>query len=249
MNNEYINKQLNHKSIRKFKNQAVPKEIIDTLLQVASRTSTSSFMQSASIINIYDKSIKKAISIIGKQGYIEESGHLFIFIADHYRNTQIIKEKKSINNVVPSMDKLIVSFSDAILMAQNVLNAAEQLGYGGVLLGSILNDTEKLIEILNLPEYTFPVLGLAIGIPDQEPQLKPRLPLQLISFDDKYQIKENYTSILNEYDEIVTTYYDLRDSNNRVDTFTNQVARVYSSNLNKRADIQNVLIKQKLLNK
>src|SRR5699024_5190710 len=40
------------------------------------------------------------------------------------------------------------------------------------------NDPQKIIEVLNLPKMTFPVLGLQIGIPDQEPQLKPRLPLK-----------------------------------------------------------------------
>ena len=48
-------------------------------------------------------------------------------------------------------------------MAQNVVVAAESLGIGTVYLGSILNDIEKLCELLKLPKYTFPVVGLALG--------------------------------------------------------------------------------------
>ena len=75
---------------------------------------------------------------------------------------------------------------DAILALQNALTAIESMGLGGVVLGSIKNDPEKLIQVLDLPKMTFPILGLQVGIPDQEPQLKPRLPLDQITFDNNY---------------------------------------------------------------
>ena len=62
------------------------------------------------------------------------------------------------------------------IAAQNVVVAAESLGMGTVYLGSILNDNAKLSELLKLPKYVYPAVGLAVGWPDQEPQLKPRLP-------------------------------------------------------------------------
>lgn len=52
--------------------------------------------------------------------------------------------------------------------------AAYSLGLGCVILGSLLNNIPGLIDVLNLPEYTYPVLGLAIGKPDQNPTVKPR---------------------------------------------------------------------------
>src|SRR5699024_10946637 len=85
------------------------------------------------------------------------------------------------------------------------------------------NDPQKIIEVLNLRKMTFPVLGLPIGIPDQEPQLKPRLPLKFIACDNDYP-KEIKLSDLSDYDQEVTTYYDLRDANRRIDSFTNQIA-------------------------
>src|SRR5699024_4422207 len=89
------------------------------------------------------------------------------------------------------------------------------------------NDPQKIIEVLNLPKMTFPVLGLQIGIPDQEPQLKPRLPLKFIAFDNDYP-KEIKLSDLSDYAQEVTTYYDLRDANRRIDSFTNQIAGLNS---------------------
>ena len=58
-------------------------------------------------------------------------------------------------------------------MAQNLVTAAESVVLGTVYLGSILNDSEKICELLKLPELTFPVIGLGIGYPNQNPQLKP----------------------------------------------------------------------------
>lgn len=72
-------------------------------------------------------------------------------------------------------------------MAQNVVTAAESLGLGTVYLGSILNDSERICEILNLPELTFPVIGLGIGYPNQKPQLKPRMDMRLRVFENSYK--------------------------------------------------------------
>lgn len=41
------------------------------------------------------------------------------------------------------MDNFFSSFTDACLMAQNIVNGAEAMDLGAVYLGSILNDSEK----------------------------------------------------------------------------------------------------------
>ena len=68
--------------------------------------------------------------------------------------------------------------------------AAYSLGLGCVILGSLLNDVPALIDLLNLPEYTYPVLGLAIGKPDQDPALKPRMPRSMQFFENEYPSNE-----------------------------------------------------------
>ena len=75
---------------------------------------------------------------------------------------------------------------DATLAIQNMMNAVESMGLGAVLLGSINNQPKELIKVLDLPKMTYPVLGIQVGIPDQDPQLKPRLPLDKIVFENEY---------------------------------------------------------------
>lgn len=57
-NNFTIDKQLNHRSIRKFKDQTLSKDQLETLYKVFSQTPTSMFMQNATLIHITDEKKK-----------------------------------------------------------------------------------------------------------------------------------------------------------------------------------------------
>ncbi|NLB34072.1 MAG: hypothetical protein GX818_10005 [Tissierellia bacterium] len=80
---------------------------------------------------------------------------------------------------------------------------------GAVFLGSVLNDAERLIEILELPELTMPVVGLGIGYPNQNPQLKPRMEMGMRLFANTYKSIDNYLEGIKDYDDEMQTYYDL----------------------------------------
>lgn len=242
--NEVINLQLNHKSIRKFKSKEIPQDIINTLVDVARHTATSNFMQSYSIICLKSPEKKAKLATICNQPYVAEASHVFIFVADQYRNQQIAKENNQETSVLNNMDRYMVAMTDAILAAQNVNLAAESLDLGTVFLGSILNDNQEVIDLLNLPELTFAVLGLAIGYKDQEPQLKPRLPKDMIFFEEEYQVIDNYTDKLKDYDELVTSYYDLRNANQRIDSFTHQITDGMNRKPEKRLKIKSDLENQ-----
>lgn len=242
--NETIKTLLNHKSIRSWKEDPIDEEIMQTLFEVANRTSTSNGMQNASIIRVKDQGIKDEITNLAKQKYLATAPEFLVFIADNHRNTQIIQEKEGEKNYANDSDRFFQAWTDACLMAQSIAVAAESLGLGIVYFGSILNNQEKLIEILDLPENTFPVVGMGIGYPNQEPQLKPRIKTEQKVFIDKYQTKESYLEELAEYDKEMQTYYDLRDANKRVDSFTNQVVTKNSGETEKRSEIFSNIKKQ-----
>ena len=225
--NETIKTQLNHRTIRAFKDQPLTKEEVDLLVEVAQRTSTSMYLQAYSIISVTDPELKKALAAVSGQPYVATSGHLFVFVVDQRRNTEIAKALGQEVGVQGSADRFVSGLTDAVIAAQNVVVAAESLGMGAVYLGSFFNDTAKVVELLNLPKYTYPAIGLAVGWPDQEPQLKPRLPKEVIHMENGYRELENPLEELKEYDATVTEYYDLRDANRRIDAFTKQVSTKY----------------------
>ena len=244
MGNLMLERQLNHRTIREFKDGRIPEELFNKLIEVARRTPTSNGMQASSIIRVTDKEKRKEIADVCKQEYVARAPELLILIADQYRNYRIADEKGGYEPSARDMDRFFQGFTDACLTAQNIVNAAEALDLGVVYLGSILNDAEKIIEILELPELTMPVLGLGIGYPNQNPQLKPRMSMDLRLFENTYKKFDDYLEEIKEYDIEMQTYYDLREANKRVDSFSNQVVTKLKNLIPKRSDMLKVMKKQ-----
>lgn len=215
---------LNHRTIREFKSSPIPPQQLSILLDIAKRTATSMGLQSFSIIRIVNPELKAAIAEVCNQEYVARVPELFIFIVDAYRNSRIAREQGITSDIERDSDRFFQGWTDAAIAAQNMVAAAELGGFGTVFFGSILNNVPKMIELLKLPELTFPVVGVGIGVPNQKPQLKPRMPREANVFDDSYTVFDSYLELLEDYDEEMEQYYDMRDTNRRVDSFTKQVA-------------------------
>ena len=215
---------LNHRTIREFKSSPMPPQQLSILLDIAKLTATSMGLQSFSIIRIVNPELKAAIAEVCNQEYVARVPELFIFIVDAYRNSRIAREQGITSDIERDSDRFFQGWTDAAIAAQNMVAAAELGGFGTVFFGSILNNVPKMIELLKLPELTFPVVGVGIGVPNQKPQLKPRMPREANVFDDSYTVFDSYMELLEDYDEEMEQYYDMRDTNRRVDSFTKQVA-------------------------
>ena len=69
------------------------------------------------------------------------------------------------------------------------------------------------------------MLGLAIGKPDQDPALKPRMPRSMQFFENEYPSNnETLLAGLQDFDEEVHRYYELRNTERPVDPFSDQIA-------------------------
>lgn len=242
--NETIKTQLGHRTIREFKDQAIPQADLEKLFDVINMTASSNGMQNSSVIRVTDQKIKDQLAEIGLQEYMRRAPELLIFIVDLYRNYNIAKEMKNENNIMIGFDKFMQGFTDACLAAQNFVVGAESMGYGANYFGNIHNNTKKVIELLDLPKYTFPVVGVGIGIPNQDPQLKPRMPMELKMFENGYKKFDSYLDAIKDYDEVMQTYYDLRDANNRVDAFSTQILKKQGSIISNREEMYQAFVDQ-----
>ncbi|WP_028244877.1 NADPH-dependent oxidoreductase [Pseudoclavibacter soli] len=223
--NDTIATQLAHRTIRAYTDEPVDEHTIATLLEVARQAPTSSFYQQRTIIRVKDLEVRQQIFEASGQPYVGgDRGELFVFVVDLYRNARIREEQDADVAVLETMPLFLQGVEDVLIAAQNVVVAAESLGLGTVYLGSIGGDPRKVIRALGLPKRTFPLVGLIIGHPDQQPQLKPRLPQSILTATDAYPEIDSYQQALAEYDQVVTTYYDLRDTSRRIDSFTHQIA-------------------------
>lgn len=237
MSSETIARQFAHRTIRAFTDRLVDEKTMDELFAVMNRTATSTGMQSYSVIRIQSLAKRQSLAAICRQAYIAKVPQLMVFVADVYRNSRIAASQDCRLAAARDMDRFFQGFTDAALAAQNLVVAAESLGLGTLFFGSLLNDPDQVIELLELPELTFPVVGVGLGHPAQDPQLKPRLPLSLKIFTDRYDNGELDPSLIADYDQAMQTYYDLRDNGRRSDTFSRQVVTRLTQSLEKRAQI------------
>ena len=224
MTNETIASQLAHRTIRAYKEQPLTEAEIETLMEVARHTATASYLQGYTVLHITDPQVREKIYAASGQPYVGGTkGDMFIFVVDLYSNSRIRAEQGVSSEALSSMNLFLTGAEDALLAAQNVVVAAESMGLGTVYLGSILADPRLVVDALELPELTFPILGLLVGHSDQEPGQKPRLPLSILTAENTYPRVESYTEALADYDREVTEYYDLR-SGSRLESFTHLVA-------------------------
>lgn len=224
--NPVIELLLNHRSIRKFKDTPLTEAQVRLLVESAQSASTSSFTQSFSIIGIDDPDIKRQLRVIAAndQMYVEKNGYFFVFVADQYRNKKIGEKYGEQTTVLDTMQRLIVALGDASFAAQNMAVAAESIGLGICYIGSIQKDIDRTAEILGLPEGTFPIFGLAVGYPDQQPEKKPRLPFEVIFHKNQYN-RNIPEEPLKAYDRTIQHYYRTRSDNRRDDSWTAGIAR------------------------
>ncbi|EEI72261.1 NADPH-dependent oxidoreductase [Lentilactobacillus hilgardii] len=234
--NPIIEQLLAHRSIRQFKDKTLTNHQIHELIEAAQHASTSTFSQQYSIISVTDQRILSEFAEITGHPWLLKSSHYFVMIADQYRNLQIARKANADPFVLHTTDKFLAAVFDASIATENVMVAAESMGLGATIMGSILNDSKRVIDLLGLPELTFPLLGIAIGYPADQPELKPRLPQEEVHFVNQYQLRSDKTQ-LKQYDQLLSDYYRSRGSNNRVETFSHHIVSELGIGHHVRADL------------
>ncbi len=185
--NSTIEQLFNHRSIRKFQDREVENEKLDLILESAVRASSSGNMQAFSIVVTQDRSMKeKLFEPHFQQEMLMEAPVFLTFCADFHRMRTWLKDSDAPMNFDNYMSFMIAGI-DAVLASQNAAIAAESLGLGICYMGTTLASAHQIGEILECPENVVPVVGFALGYPNEEPEARDRLPLDAIVHDEKYQ--------------------------------------------------------------
>jgi FMN reductase (NADPH) len=230
--NDVIKTILNHRSIRKFKDIPLSREQIDTIVRAARMAPTSSNLQPFTIIGVTDPDLKKFLAKrSGNEDTINQCGYLFIFCLDLYR----IMVSASAEEKVKMRNTLSFSYFNqtAVLSVgialQNANLAAESMGLGTVIIGGINGALPDLDEWLDLPEYVIPLAGLALGVPDEQPEQKPRLPQDAIFFENKYD--RDLREKVERYDKEIEEYYQARTSNRKNENWSKKIIGMLARDL------------------
>jgi nitroreductase len=178
---------LNHRSIRKYKPDPIPNQILDYILEAGTRASTTGNMQLYSIVVTTDEGIKEELSPCHfNQDMVREAPIVLTFCADFNRFNKWCEQRRA----EPGYDNFLSFMTaaiDALLVAQNVCVAAEDAGLGICYLGTTTYMAGKIIDILDLPKGVVPVTTVTVGYPDEWPELTDRLPLDAVVHREKYK--------------------------------------------------------------
>jgi len=240
-----------HRSIRRFKDIELDEGVLNEVLEAGQWASTSSFIQATSVIRISDKPLRqKFVALTGNQKYVGTAAEFLVFCADFDRIKQRINKAQvdeSHDADFSWVEQFISATVDVALFAQNVVIAAESKGLGCCYIGGLRNDLNAVTELLDLPKHIFPVFGLCIGIPDQKPMQKPRLPIQTLIFENKYQYSDNRHELIDHYDSHIAEYYKHRTKGRIEHTWSEQMLELFK--VETRPYIKDYLLKQGFIEK
>ncbi len=203
---------LERRSIRRYEWESISDAAMNFIYEAIRSTPTSYNGQQFSVIDIDDQSVKETLYGITNQKQIKTCNHFLMFCAD-YNKIMRLSAAKGIEfpDFTNTMDGVMVGIIDAALAMQNALVAANAMGLGCCCIGYARTaDPFKIAELLELPKGVFVVCGLAIGVPRELPDLKPKQPVESVIFKNKYANDDDLLQHLSDYDTIISDYNKTR---------------------------------------
>lgn len=219
----------NHRSIRSYTDEKISEEVLDAIVKSAQAAPSSINGQQMSIVLIRDQDTKDKIAeYAGGQPWISQAPVFLLFVADFYR-AKLAAEKNNQELIIPdNLEGTLVASIDVGIAMGNTINAAESLGLGTVCIGGIRNNPEKMIELLDLPEYVYPMVGLCIGHPVEAhiPPMKPRFNKSAVVHEGKYN--RNLHNEIDAYDETIKAYMAKRGENETIHDWSGFISQIYN---------------------
>ena len=179
-----------HRTTRKFTDDPIPLEHLDAIIEAGRRAPTDASAQMGTFIRITDPALRIRLSkLSGEQRHIVEGAEFFVVCMDVFRLRRLVEHRGGEYGMGPLIS-LLFGITDAILVAQNMVIAAEALGYATCYIGGVQNNADEIGTELNLPEGVLPVVGLVLGVPaegETEKPTRPRIPRQAAFMENRYR--------------------------------------------------------------
>jgi len=189
------------RSIRKFKTTPLTSEQINNLLEAARLAPSGCNVQPWRFIVVNDTQLKtKLCEASFDQQFIKDAPIVIVCCSDLHswkeskEKTQELLNRADINlgekcekalmervekaTADSTHERIPSAMLNVAIAIEHIVLTAVELGLGSCWVR--LFDEKKVKQILKLPEYVFAVALLPIGIPDEDPPARPRLPLPKI---------------------------------------------------------------------
>jgi len=171
MDNLVLQTMLNHRSVRKYKKDQPPDEIVKAIVRAGQQAPFASQLYSVLLS-------RKKKTPFGAPLW-------FSICVDLYKLERFMKVR-GWEVKTNDLDLLFFGIQDAAYMAQNMVVAGESLGLFSCFLGAAPHMADRIAKEFKLPPRVFPLVDLVMGYPAEEFPPRPRWPLAFTLFEDKY---------------------------------------------------------------
>ncbi len=204
MDHPLLNVLNQHQSVRAYRSDPVPEEMLESILHAAMRSATSSNLQMGSVVVVWEDARRHALATLcGDQRHIREAPVFLAWCADRNRLDRVCA-LQGMSQDTEWVESFLVAAVDAAIMMQSATVAAEALGLGCCYIGAIRNNPEEVIGVLELPAHVFPIAGMTLGYGVQSPgeaPLRPRLSLDTFVHYERYRTVSD--DELHRYDRVM----------------------------------------------
>ena len=177
---------LTRRSIRKYSERPVADDLLDRLMEEASRTQTMGNLQLYSVVITRSAEVKQQLAPAHfNQPMVTDAPVVLTICADFNRTSQWARCRQA----EPGYDNFlsfINAATDALLYAQTLCCLMDEEGLGYCYLGTTVYQPQTIIDVLRLPRLVMPVATLTVGWPAEEPPLSDRLPLASFVHHETY---------------------------------------------------------------
>jgi nitroreductase len=175
-------------SIRDFdKDRNVPEEVLKKILVAGIRAPSAGNIQPRKIIVLKDQVLKERIyELCEEQAFMKDAPIWIVPCVDLHRHmtaSKLTGFEYDYTGILPYTFGVL----DTALSIENMVIAAETLGLGSVMIGSIIDHPVKVREILKLPEHCLALCVLCIGYPKKKLERMEKWGYDVIVCEDYYR--------------------------------------------------------------
>ncbi len=225
---------LDRRSRRRYTRDRISDEDMDFIYKAIRNTPTSYNGEQFTVIDIDDQELKEKIYGLTNQKQIKTCNHFLVFCAD-FRKITVAAEAKGVDvsRFPATVDGYTVGVIDASLALMSALVAAESRGLATCPIGYIRTVAPDVVsELLGLPQGVALVCGLAIGVPNEQPDMKPKEPESLLIHHNRYR-QDDMAADLLEFDRVVSEYNRTRTGTKSDNDWVSHIVGYYHEGVTK----------------
>ena len=163
------------RSIRKFKDERIPDEVIDKIVRTGLWAPSAGNLQPCRIVKTTsDDQIKKLADAAYGQNVVKDASAVLVVVAVPSESAQ----------KYGSRGRSLYVYQDTAALTNTILLTVHAMGYGGCWVGAF--NEAAAADAISAPDGFQPVSIIPIGVPDESPNPRARKPPAEVVVDDKF---------------------------------------------------------------